>query len=77
MKALIKTLQCQKIEVHVRVSDDKSHSIQNLVIMIDDLRLGQFTADRMTVLYENPIINLQKLKKEKELQLLSYGKRMV
>jgi hypothetical protein len=76
-KALIKTLQCQKIEVHVRVSEDTSHSIQNLVIMIDDLRLGQFTADRMTVLYENPIINLQKLKKEKELQLLSYGKNKV
>jgi hypothetical protein len=75
--SLKKNLVCTKIEARIETLGEKPQSIKNLAIIIDNLSLGQFKADRMTVIYENPVIDVVKLKKGKGLQFISYTKNKV
>jgi hypothetical protein len=75
--ALLKSLHCSTIETRVELSGDKSQKIKSLAIIINNIQLGQFTADRMTLLYENPVIDMSRLKKNKDLHFISYSKNKV
>jgi hypothetical protein len=75
--ALKRTLHCSTVEARVQTPGDGSQKMKSLAIIINNIQLGQFTADRMTLLYENPVIDMSMLKKNKELHFISYSKNKV
>ncbi len=76
-KALSKSLKCKKIEVRIEYDQKKSPEMKSLIVKIDGIELEQFLADHMTLIYATPVIELNKLKKERELKFLSYSKSKV
>ncbi len=76
-KALRKSIKCEKIEVRIEYNPKNLPEIKRLLVKIDGIVLEQFVADHMTLAYESPVIELNKLKKEKELKFLSYSKSKV
>jgi hypothetical protein len=75
--ALKRTLHCATVEARVQTPGDGSQKMKSLAIIINNIQLGQFTVDRMTLLYENPVIDMSRLKKNKNLHFLSYSKNKV
>lgn len=77
MKTLGKSIQCKKIEVQIRFAKEKAEEMKTFAVKFDGVVLGQMMADHMTVLYENPVIDLNQLKKAKELKILFSSKNKV
>jgi len=75
--ALKRTLHCATVEARVQTSGGGSQTMKNLAIIINNIQLGQFYADRMTLLYDNPVIDMQKLKKNRDIHFISYSKNKV
>jgi hypothetical protein len=77
MKALGKNIRCKKNEVQIRFEKEKPGQMKSLVAKFEGAVIGEMVADHMTVLYENPVIDLNQLKKTKELKILSSSKNKV
>jgi hypothetical protein len=77
MKALGKNIQCKKIDVQIRLVEEKSGEMKSLAVKFEGVVLGEMVADHMTVLYEKPVIDLNQLKKAKEFKVLSSSKSKV
>ena len=77
MKALGKNIQCKKIEVQIRLTEEKPGEMKSLAVKFEGAVLGEMVADHMTLLYEKPVIDLSQLKKAKEFKILSSSKSKV
>ena len=75
--ALGKNIQCKKIEVQIRLAEDKPGEMKSLAVKFEGAVLGGMVADYMTLLYENPVIDLGQLKKANELKIRSSSKSKV
>ena len=73
-KALSKTIQSGRVEVKVWYTDEKTAKLKRLAAKMDGVVLGQMKVDHMTLVYEDPVIDLIQLNREKELNILSYSK---
>jgi len=76
-RILVKTIKCKKVEVQIKFAKEKAGALKSLAIKFDDIILGPMMADHMTLIYEDPVIDLIRLKKEKEFKILSYSKNKV
>ena len=76
-KALSKSIQCKKIEVQIGSTKEKANILKTLTVKFDGINLGQMVADYMTLIYEDPVIDLVKLRQSKELNISSYSKSKV
>jgi len=74
VKALSKEATYKTALVQVLLKSSKQTEIERLAIKLDGVELGQLLVDHMTVVCENPVIDLKKLKKDKDLEFRSYGK---
>jgi len=74
LKALSKSIQCKKIEVQIGFAKEKANVLKTLTVKFDGINLGQMVADYMTIVYEDPVIDLIKLRQSKELNISSYSK---
>ena len=77
LKALGKSIQGKKIEVQIGFANEKANVLKTLTVKFDGINLGQIVADHMTLVYEDPVIDLIQLNREKELNILSYSKNKV
>jgi len=77
LKALSQSIQCKKMEVQIGSQKEKSNVLKTLTVKFDGINLGQMIADYMTIIYEDPVIDLIKLKQSKELNISSYSKNKV
>lgn len=77
LKALSKSIQCKKIEVQIEFAKEKANVLKTLTVKFDGINLGQMAADYMTIVYEDPVIDLIKLKQSKDLNIPSYSKSKV
>ena len=73
-EALEKTIPCKKVEVQIEPSREKPTLLKRLVVKLDGVPLGHMTADHMTLIYEDPVIDLVRLSRLKEPNLQSYSK---
>jgi hypothetical protein len=76
-KALGRYIQCKTMEVQVLPDKGKANTLKTLTFKFDDVNLGQMVADYMTITYEDPVIDLIKLRQSKELNISSYSKSKV
>jgi hypothetical protein len=76
-KILVKTIHCKKVEVQIKSAGEKAKALKSLAIKFDDIVLESMVADHMTLLYEDPVIDLVQLNQKKELTILSYSKNKV
>ena len=77
LKALNQSIQCKKMEVQIGSPKEKPNVLKTLTVKFDGINLGQMVADYMTLIYEDPVIDLSKLKQSKELNISSYSKNKV
>jgi hypothetical protein len=77
LNALGKSIQCKKIEVQIGSQKEKANALKTLTVKLEGMKLGQMVADYMTLLYEDPVIDLAKLRQSKELNISSYSKSKV
>ena len=77
LKALSQSIQCKKIEVQIGSPKEKPNALKTLTVKFDGINLGQMVADYMTIIYEDPVIDLIKLRQSKELNISSYSKNKV
>ena len=77
MKTLGNNIQCKNIVVQIKLSKDKPSEIKTLAVKFESAVLGDMVADYMTVLYENPVIDFNQLKKAKKFKILSSSKSKV
>jgi hypothetical protein len=77
LNALSKSTQCKKIEVQIGSAKEKASVLKTLTVKFDGINLGQMVADYMTIVYEDPVIDLIKLRHSKELNISSYSKSKV
>jgi hypothetical protein len=77
LKALSKGIQCKKIEVQIEMAKEKTNKLKSLVVKFDGINLGQMAADYMSIIYEDPVIDLPRLKQSNELNIPSYSKGKV
>lgn len=76
-KTLGKSIQCGKIEVKIGYTDKKTTQPKRLTAKMDGVLLGQMKADHMTLVYEDPVMDLIQWKRKKEFNILSYSKNKV
>jgi len=77
LNGLSKSIQCKKIEVQIGSQKEKTNVLKTLTVKFDGITLGQMVADYMTIIYEDPVIDLVKLKQSKEVNISSYSKNKV
>jgi hypothetical protein len=77
MNILGKNIQCKKIVVQIRLSQEKPNEIKTLAVKVEGAILGGMVADYITVLYEKPVIDLNQLKKAKKFKIISSSKSKV
>ena len=77
LKALSKSVECKKIEIQIESAKEKANVLKTLTVKFDGINLGQMAADYMTIIYEDPVIDLPRLKQSNELNILSYSKGKV
>jgi hypothetical protein len=77
LNALSKIIQCKKIEVQIGSAKEKGDVLKTLTVKFDGINLGQMVADYMTIVYEDPVLDLGKLKQSKELNILSSSKNRI
>jgi hypothetical protein len=77
LKALSKSMQCKNIEVQIESAKEKANILKTLTVKFDGINLGQMVVDYMTIVYEDPVIDLLKLRQSKELNIPSYSKSKV
>ena len=77
LKALSKSVQCKKIEVQIESAKERANALKTLTVKFDSINLGQMVADYMTIIYEDPVIDLIKLRQSKEVNISSYSKNRV
>ena len=77
LKALSKSVECKKIEIQIESAKEKANVLKTLTVKFDGINLGQMVADYMTILYEDPVIDLVKLRQSKEVNISSYSKNKV
>jgi hypothetical protein len=77
LKALSKSMQCKNIEVQIESAKEKANILKTLTVKFDGINLGQMVADYMTIVHEEPVIDLIKLRQSKELNISSYSKSKV
>jgi hypothetical protein len=77
IEALGKNIRCKKIEVQIRLAQEKPGEIKSLAVKFEGAVLGEMVADHMTLLYEKPVIDLSQLKQAKEFKILSSSKSKV
>lgn len=75
LKAL-KNIQCRKTEIQIVSVKEKVSTLKTLAVKFEGIKLGQMVADYMTILYEDPVIDLIKLKSQ-DLNIASYSKNRV
>lgn len=73
-RALRSTLNCKNIDVRIFSNAQKPNKIERLAIKMDGVELGQLEADHMTVVYNSPVIDLKRLKRENVLVVSSSSK---
>jgi hypothetical protein len=76
-KAIGRSIPYKKVEVQIEMAKGKADRLKSLAVKFDDIVLGEMAADHMTLLYEDPVIDLARLKQSKELILSSYSKEKV
>jgi len=76
-KVIQKSIPCKKVEVQIEMVKGKANTLKSLVVKFDGIVLGEMAADHMTLLYEDPAIDLSQLKQSKQLKLSSYSKGKV
>jgi hypothetical protein len=59
------------------LAKEKSGEMKSLAVKFEGAVLGEMVADHMTVLYENPVIDLSQLKKAKEFKIRSSSRSKV
>ena len=77
VKALNKSVRCKKIQVQATYSAERPTELERLAIKMDEIEIQQLIADHMTVVYEKPVINTNKLKKDQQLEFISSSKTKV
>lgn len=77
LTVLSKSVQCRKIEIQIGSANEKANVLKTLAAKFDGINLGQMVADYMTLIYEDPAIDLTKLRWSKELNISSYSKNKV
>jgi hypothetical protein len=77
LKVLSQSIQCKKIEVQIGSQKEKTNVLKTLTVKFDGINLGQMVADYMTIIYEDPVIDLVKLRESKELSILSSSKNKI
>jgi len=77
LTSLAKQIHCKKLEVQLRPSREKPGEIRMLAVKLEGVILGNMTADYMTVVYENPVIDLPYLRKFKKFKILSSSREKV
>ena len=77
LKALSQSIQCKKMEVQIGSQKEKPNVLKTLTVKLDGINLGQMVADYMTIIFEDPVIDLIKLRQSKELNISSYSKSKV
>jgi len=77
LKALSKSVECKKIEIQIESGKEKANVLKTLTVKFDGINLGQMAVDYMTIVYEDPVIDLIKLKQSKDLNIPSYSKSKV
>jgi len=75
--ALSKGIQCKKIEVQIGSQKEKPNVLKTLTVKLDSINLGQMVADYMSVIYEDPVIDLVKLRQSEEVNISSHSKNRV
>lgn len=75
-RALVSRTGCKNVTVQVSMKGNTS-VIARLALKLESVPIGQLVADFMTVVYENPAIDLRKLRKDNELAFTSPGKPRV
>ena len=76
-KAIGRSISCKKVEVQIEMAKGKADRLKSLAVKFDRIVLGEMVADHMTLLYEDPDIDLTRLKQSKEMSLSSYSKGKV
>jgi len=77
LKALSKSIECKKMEVLIVSAKGKADLLKTLTVKCDDINLGQTVADTMTLVYEDPVIDVVTLRRSKELHISSYSRSKV
>lgn len=75
LKSLGKSVQCKKIEVQVGSAKEKANVLKTLTVKLEGMTLGKIVADYMTIVYEDPVLDLAKLRQSKELNILSSSRK--
>jgi hypothetical protein len=73
-EAIRKGVPCKRVEAQITLADGKTDALKGLAVKFDGIVLGEMTADHMSLVYENPVVDLARLKRSKELTLSSYSK---
>ena len=76
-RALSASTGCKKVTVRVLFKSPKSSDIERLSVKMEVVPIGQLAADHLTIVCDNPVIDRNKLQKEKELVFVSQGKTRV
>ena len=71
MNILGKNIQCKKIVVQIRLSQEKPNEIKTLAVKFENAVIGDLVADYITILYEKPVIDFNQLKKAKKFKIIS------
>ncbi len=74
IKVLKKDVPCKKIEVQIGFTKEKVDVLKTLSVKFEGINFGKMTADYMTLIYENPVLDLVKLSQAKEFRILSSSK---
>ena len=77
MNILGKNIQCKKIVVQIRLSQEKPNEIKTLAVKFENAVIGDLVADYITILYEKPVIDFNQLKKAKKFKIISSSESKV
>ena len=77
MNILGKNIQCKKIMVQIRLSQEKPNEIKTLAVKFENAVIGDLVADYITILYEKPVIDFNQLKKAKKFKIISSSESKV
>ncbi|MCX6141752.1 MAG: hypothetical protein NTZ35_00890 [Ignavibacteriales bacterium] len=76
-QAVVNTTGCKNVVVRVTAKPEKLGEIARIAIKLVGIAVGQLVVDNMTIVTDNPVIDLKKLRGENRLEFISYGSMKV
>lgn len=71
MKALGSDVRCKNMAIQIRQDKEKPGEMKSLAFKLEEVKIGEMVADHMTVMYEKPVIDLDRLNKANKFKVLS------